>query len=121
MGTWSYGNFDNDCSADFLSELTGNIVSEIREAIKEPSDLEADEYWGSAMPACIEILNLLSSQKWVGVTLPEESEAKIWKDIFLKVWGESIDALEPKEGHKEKRLSVLENTFNKLIESTQHS
>ena len=116
MGTWSHGNFDNDCSADFLSDITGKLVEEIRQAVKDPEKLEADEYWGDAMPSSIELLNLIATQNWVGTVLPETSEAKAWKATYLEVWDKSIEHLNPKEGYKEKRLSVLEDTFNRLID-----
>jgi hypothetical protein len=115
MGTWSHGNFDDDTSADHLSELTGKLVKEIRDAMRNPDEIQPDEYWGCAVPCNIEILTLISAQKWVGTILPTHDEATQWKSTFMQVWDACIDDLDPKPEYKIQRRAVLEKTFNDLL------
>lgn len=51
MGTWGTGNFDDDTAADHLSILVSRLVREVTDAMAgDPVALEADEYWGVAVP-----------------------------------------------------------------------
>ena len=116
MGTWGAGNFDSDTAADHLGDVTGRLVKEIAEAMAgDPIELEADEYWGVAVPCNVELLALLAEQRWVGVTLPDEATARAWKAKLIAAWEKSIDGLGPSDAHRRDRQAVLESTFDRLI------
>lgn len=115
MGTWGTGNFDNDTAADHLSGLTGRLVREVADAMAgDPVELEADEYWGNAVPCNVEILTLLAG-RWVGVTLPPAETVEAWKAAYLSAWEASIDGLEPTPEFRAERRAVLERTFDALL------
>lgn len=116
MGTWGKGNFDSDTAADHLSDLTARLVREITEAMAgEPVELEADEYWGIAVPCNVEILAMLAEQRWVGVTLPDAATAESWKAKLLAAWDGSIEALGPSDEYVRERRAVLVQTFDRLL------
>lgn len=115
MGTWGHGNFENDSAADHLAELTRRLINEITKAMKDPSELEPDEYWGSAVPAAVELLNLFASREWDGALIPEPPVVEQWKSTFMAAWEGSIDGLQPVPGFKEKRRAVLVATFDELL------
>ncbi|WP_430791748.1 DUF4259 domain-containing protein [Actinoplanes sp. G11-F43] len=118
MGTWGSGNFDSDTAADHLAEVTGRLVSEVEEAMAgDPVELEADEYWGTAVPCNLELLTLLAGRDWVGVSLPEVATVEGWKATYLAAWDPSIDELGPSPEFKAERRAVLERTFDQLIEA----
>jgi hypothetical protein len=118
VGSWASGNFDNDTAADHLSVLTAKLVREVEEAMADdPVVLEADEYWGAAVPCNLEILTLLAGRPWVGVVLPEATTVQEWKATYLAVWDASIDDLEPAPEYKAERRAVLERTFDELAEA----
>jgi hypothetical protein len=116
MGTWGAGNFDSDTAADHLAELTARLVKEITAAMEgDAVELEADEYWGVAVPCNVELLALLAEQRWVGVVLPDATTAQTWKAKLIAAWDGSIDALGPSEAHRRDRHAVLVATFDRLI------
>lgn len=116
MGTWGSGNFDSDTAADHLSSLTARLVKEITDAMKgDAAELEADEYWGVAVPCNVELLALLAEQQWVGVMLPDAATAEAWKTKLLEAWEGSIDALGPSEAHRRDRHAALAATFERLL------
>lgn len=118
MGTWGAGNFDSDTAADHLSDLTARLVREIGDAMEgDPVELEADEYWGVAVPCNVELLAMLAEQRWVGVTLPDAATAQAWKAKLLAAWDRSIDALGPSDAYHRERRAVLVRTFDRLLEA----
>ncbi|MCA9578245.1 MAG: DUF4259 domain-containing protein [Polyangiales bacterium] len=119
MGTWGAGNFDNDTSADHLSTLTGRLVREVEEAMADPEELEADEFWGCAVPANLELLTLLAKQHYVGVVLPDVPTVDRWKATYMTAWEDSIDGLEPTDEFRRARRKVLLATFAKLRRAAQ--
>jgi hypothetical protein len=122
MGTWSTGNFDNDTAADHLSILTGRLLTEVEEAMAgDPAELEADEYWGVAVPCNLEILVTLANQKWVGVQLPAADTVQAWKTTYLTVWEATIDDLDPTPEYRAERRAALERTFDQLTEAIRRS
>ena len=115
MGVWDSGNFDNDTAADHLYDIVEGLIKDIRDAVVNPLELEADEYWGSAMPCNIELLTLIGSQHYSGFHYPDSEEAIKWKEVFMSAWLGSIDGLEPEESYKEERIKILNETFDKFI------
>ena len=94
---------------------TQTLIDEIEAAFINEDDLEADEFEGSVLPCRTFLFSLIAAQDWLGVELPSSEKVRSWKSRYLKVWSISIVELSPKEGFKEKRLSVLQNTFDALI------
>lgn len=116
MGTWGPGNFDNDTAADHLSIITARLRDEIVEAMAEGDEaLEADEYWGVAVPCNVELLALIAEQRWVGVVLPDAATVAEWKRRYLAVWEASIDELDPTPAHRRDRHATLVATFDRLL------
>jgi hypothetical protein len=115
MGTWGAGNFDSDTAADHLSTIAAKLIGEIEAAMRgDPVEIEADEYWGVAVPCNLELLALFAEQGWVGALLPDSAEIAAWKAKFLEVWEESIDGLSPSLEWKKARRAVLVRTFDRL-------
>lgn len=118
MGTWGAGNFDNDTAADHVSQMVSRLVQEITEAIEDPSSLEPDEYGGTMVPCNVELLTLIAKQGWTGAELNAVavSNVRVWKSVYMGVWEQSIDELDPKALWKIERRQVLEQTFDALIQ-----
>lgn len=114
MGTWGAGNFDSDTSADHMSTITSRLVSEVEEAMRDPKELEADEFWGCAVPMNVELLALLAKQGYVGVMLPDAATVDRWKATYMAAWEGSIDDLGPTDEFRRARRKVLLATFAKL-------
>jgi hypothetical protein len=114
MGTWSHGNFDNDAALDWVSEITGQLLKEISEAMDSPENLEADEWDSDVVPCKIELLCLMSENK-MRPNWPDKANLEKWKTIYLNAWDSSIDALEPEEDYKTQRRIVLVEVFNRML------
>jgi len=109
MGTWGPGNFDSDTAADHLSSIAGRLLDEVKNAMAgDPVELEPDEYWGVAVPCNLELLTLLSKQRWVGVMLPDVETVREWKTGFLAAYdGSDV-------GGSPARRAVIAATFERL-------
>lgn len=59
MGTWGPGNFENDTAAEHLIQLCNPLVEQIRNAVANPSLMEAGEDDSDVLVANIEILAIL--------------------------------------------------------------
>ncbi|RKN11965.1 DUF4259 domain-containing protein [Streptomyces radicis] len=115
MGRWGAGNFDEDTAADHLSLITGKLVDETAEAMAgDPVELEPDEYWGVAVPCNLELLHLIGTRGYVGVTLPSGDTVREWKKTYLAVWDEAIDGLAPTAEFRARRRESLVRTFDQL-------
>ncbi|MDH6132468.1 hypothetical protein P3T37_001853 [Kitasatospora sp. MAA4] len=115
MGTWGSGNFDDDTAADHLSIVTDRLIAEVAEAMAgDPVRIEADEYWGVAVPCNLELLYLLNQQGYVGAELPKADVIEGWKASYLPIWERSIDELDPKPEHRTARREILVRTFDQL-------
>ncbi|RBM20204.1 DUF4259 domain-containing protein [Streptomyces sp. PT12] len=109
------GDFDEDTAADHLSVLTGRLVDEVAEAMAgDPVGLEPDEYDGVAVPCNLELLHLLGTRGYVGVTLPSGDTVREWKKRYLAVWDEAIDGLAPTPDFRARRRETLVRTFDQL-------
>ena len=115
MGTWGSGNFENDTAADFLSELTSGWIEEIREAMSSPELMEPDEYEGVTVPCLVEFLVMMAEKSLAGSMLPSPEETEEWNKVYLDVWDNYIDELEPDGDYKIERREVLSDIFDKLI------
>ncbi|WP_326562149.1 DUF4259 domain-containing protein [Micromonospora sp. NBC_01796] len=115
MGSWGRGNFDSDTAADHLGAVTGRLLDEVARAMSgDPVEIEPDEYWGVAVPCNLELLCLLSEQRYVGVELPSEQTIADWKQRYLAVWDDSIGGLEPTGDYVTQRRATLVSTFDRL-------
>ncbi|MFE6779577.1 DUF4259 domain-containing protein [Streptomyces sp. NPDC057702] len=122
MGTWGSGNFDSDTAADHLADVIGRLVAEVADAMSgDPVELEADEYWGNAVPCHLELLYALARAGYATHHLPEPGVIASWKADFLAIWERTIDDLEPSAEFREERRAVLVRTFDQLAEvATRH-
>ncbi|GLF94746.1 DUF4259 domain-containing protein [Streptomyces yaizuensis] len=115
MGTWGSGNFESDTAADHLSIVTARLVTEVAQAMAgDPVELEADEYWGVAVPCNLELLYLIAAQGHAGAELPQPQVVEAWKQAFMAVWERSVDGLDPAPGFKEERRARLLETFDRV-------
>lgn len=115
MGTWGNGNFDSDTAADHLLILAARLLEETKAAMAgDPVELEADEYWGVAVPCNVELLALLAEQRWVGALVPDLATVLAWKNTYLAIWEASIDDLEPDPEWRSERRAVIVATFDRL-------
>ncbi|MET8571736.1 DUF4259 domain-containing protein [Streptomyces sp. NPDC004783] len=119
MGTWGSGNFESDTALDHLSIVVDRLVSEVTEAMAgDLVAIEPDEYWGVAVPCNLELLHVLAQAGYAHGNLPEVGVVEEWRKTFMAVWERTIDDLEPSPGFKEERRSVLNRTFDQLIDVT---
>ncbi|MFF2351838.1 DUF4259 domain-containing protein [Kitasatospora sp. NPDC058115] len=119
MGTWGSGNFESDTALDHLSAVVGRLVAEVAEAMAgDPVELEADEYWGVAVPCNLELLHTLVRAGYGAQDLPDAGVIAQWKSAFMAAWERSIDDLEPSPAFKEERRAVLGRTFDRLAQAT---
>ncbi|MFD4996613.1 DUF4259 domain-containing protein [Streptomyces buecherae] len=115
MGTWGSGNFENDTSADHLSEVIDRLVGEVADAMAgDPVELEPDEYRGNTVPCDLELLYVLTRAGYGARRLPAPEVIEGWKDHFIAVWERTIDGLDPSAGFTERRRAVLVRTFDQL-------
>ncbi|WP_017546851.1 hypothetical protein [Nocardiopsis prasina] len=115
MGTWGSGNLDNDTAADHLSAVIDRLVGEVAAAMAgDPVELEADEYWGDAVPCHLELLYVLAREGYSGGRLPAPEVVLGWRRIYMAAWERSIDGLEPSPEFREERRAVLHRTFDRL-------
>lgn len=115
VGTWGSGNFDGDTPADHLGEVTGRLVAEVRAAMAgDPVELEADEYWGAAVPCNLELLALIADRHYVGTELPKAAEIRAWKATYLAIWEAGIAGLGASASFTTERRAVLTATFDRL-------
>ncbi|MDT0265895.1 DUF4259 domain-containing protein [Streptomyces sp. DSM 44915] len=115
MGTWGHGNFDSDTAADHLALVIDRLVTEVGQVITgDPVRLEADEYWGVAVPCQLELLTVLARAGYGGGMLPKPEAVAVWRERYLSAWERSIDELEPSPEFRAERLAVLRRTFDEF-------
>jgi hypothetical protein len=125
MGAWGPGNFENDCSADYLHEICEPILKQIREAMSNPSLIQADEPDADLITAGLEIIACLSEhlgrfargqiQDFVYPrVLPAPDEVAQWRQKFLATWDATIDGLQPAADYKKRRRDVIIETFDRV-------
>ncbi|MEE1740033.1 DUF4259 domain-containing protein [Streptomyces sp. BE147] len=118
MGTWGSGNFESDTARDYLSSFIDRLVAEVAEAMDgDPVEIEADEYWGVAVPCQLELLTVLTRAGHTSDTPLRPELVEKWKKHFIAVWERTIDDLEPSQDYKEERRAVLIGTFDQLAEA----
>lgn len=113
MGVFGTGNFDSDCSAEFLGDLCDELIAQVESAINSPSNLEAGEYWSDVVPSIIDLLLLFEGRRLFGSKLPSPTDAARWKAAYLDAWEASGKEL--KQEFYTERKRVLQRTFAKLI------
>lgn len=130
MGTWGAGNFENDCAAEHVQELCSGLIAQIEKAVADPELLEPGEYHSQVMMANIEILACLSEglgrfeygsipDMLYPVFIPPSNTVEQWKTVYLNVWDNFIDRLEPKADYRKQRRDVLVDSFDRLISAAR--
>jgi len=116
MGVWGPGNFDDDTAGEYVWGITERLIKETNDAMRNPRQLEPDEYWGVIVPCNVELLSLLASKRW-GASVPKPSVVEQWKETYMTVWEGYIDKLILPEHpeHKALRREVLLRTFDELL------
>jgi hypothetical protein len=115
MGTWGAGNFDSDDACEFMDETLRKFHKIIEDCLLpenfESFFLEAfGEY--TLMPA-IDVIITLCEHYDISPQL-EVEKIKGWKELYLRVYDETVDTFGPKADWKINRRKVIEVTFNKL-------
>lgn len=113
MGTWGTGNFEDDTSADFLSEYTYDLIKEIEEIIKQKEEIEPDEYEGIILPCKIEILTMITEKNFVGCSCPTIEKVDFWLTKYLSVYDEYYTLYTDNINFIKQRREVIKNTFSK--------
>jgi len=115
MGTWGFGNFEDDTAADFFSIYTSELINEINNVIDKSEEIEPDEYEGVALPCKVEILTTLTKQKWVGCTHPDIQIVKDWCEKYLTVYDTYYIDTKDNLTYIQKRRETIQNTFDNYI------
>ncbi len=115
MGTWGTGNLDSDNASDYLViEIFGPLQTQILSVLEGSTSAEADED-GDATIVAVDALATLCAHFGYKSRISKVTLQSIRK-TFLEIWSESIDGLDPVEGHKEARQAEIEKTFDRLLE-----
>ncbi len=118
MGDRGAGNFDSDTALDWYAEFSDGLLTAIEDAMRDPECLRADEYEGEVVPCQIQVLCELDERghrpQW-----PAPDVLAQWKQTYLRVWDESVDALEPAADQKQARRATLVATFDRMLELAQ--
>jgi hypothetical protein len=121
MGTWSFGNFDNDDAADHIAEIGQQLIGQIKEIIANDSKLEPDEPESAIVLCNMEILCcLVDGIKTRDVflplgPLPTGDTVKQWKEKYLTIWDSYIDGLAPDKEYKQLRHQIISETFDRFL------
>lgn len=125
MGTWGPGNFDDDTSAEYIYEVVKPLLAQIEVSMQnKPTALQPDEFDGVVAICNIDIVSTLAEhlgrfdgekqRKTSIVSLPSPETISNWREEYLKVWDERIDALRPSPQYKVLRRKVIKKTFDRL-------
>lgn len=112
MGTWDEGNFSNDGALDYLATLIQKLVTRIENLLASDYGADLDECGESELMPSVEIISLLCEH--CDAVPPRESVVKGWRQRYLNIYDEQIDALDPDPEFKVKRRQVIDATFRKL-------
>lgn len=115
MGTWGAGNFDSDDSREFLDETIEKFHKTIEDCL-QPENFEVFflEHFGEPMlmPTVDMIVTLC--EHYHSSPRLEVEKVNYWKELYLRVYDETVDTFGPKAEWKINRRKVIEDTFNKL-------
>ncbi len=111
MGTWGTGNFDSDGALDFVAELTNQLVGRIEQCFAE-GRANLDEDGEDVIVPSVQILSILHEH--CDAAPPEVEMVSTWKQRYLLIYDEQIDALDPQPGYKVERRRIIEETFDTL-------
>ena len=111
MGTWGTGNFDSDDALDFVFELTTQLVEKIELYFAKGATSLVEDGEAVIMPS-VQILSIL--REHCEAAPPEVEVVNTWKQRYLLIYDEQIDALDPQPGYKAERRKIIEETFDTL-------
>lgn len=114
MGAWGTGNFDNDSACDYLDSIKFQLIRVIEDCFPSEDDTDLLDECGDELMASVEILTLLTEHYYGHNPHVEASEARNWKERFLRIYDEQIDDYEPDPEYKIERRTVIVDTFDKL-------
>jgi Domain of unknown function (DUF4259) len=118
MGTWGTGNLDSDHAAEYLSEVIFEpLETQILSVLEDTTSAEADEEGDSTIVA-VDALAVLCAHFDCTTSISKARLHSI-RERFLEVWSESMDGLDPVEGHKKERQAKIEKTFDRLLDCAE--
>jgi hypothetical protein len=114
MGTWGAGNFDNDSACDYLDSIKFQLIRVIEDCFKREDDTDLLDECGDELMASIEILTLLTEHYYGHNPHVEVSEARRWRDTYLRIYDNEMDDSLATLEYQVERRKVIEDTFAKL-------
>lgn len=125
------GNFADQRATQHLCDVCGPLLMEVREAMKTPSALRPDAWYGTLVPANLEIVACLlenlggsdEARSECREVLPAPETVANWRRRYMNVWDRHIDRTLPDASHKEQRRAVLLGTFRRIerLSAMSHS
>ncbi|NPC72040.1 MULTISPECIES: DUF4259 domain-containing protein [Corallococcus] len=127
MGTWGFGNFENDTAGEHLVGVVRPLLQQIADTVRDEALMAPDEYDGVAMISNLEIIACLAeslgksseSKTAPGMELPPPATIEKWREDYLRVWDGYIDQLNPKPDFKRRRRKVIQTTFERVLAAAQ--
>jgi hypothetical protein len=112
MGTWGAGNFESDGALDYVNEVADEIAARIEEILDDGDRSALDEEGEAVLMPSVAMLSVLHEH--CGGAPPKPDVVRRWKKVYLAIFDDQIDDLEPKETYKQERRVVIERTFTEL-------
>lgn len=112
MGSWGYGNIENDIAQDMLAEMSEDYFRRITETLRSEHGHEYDESAHYELFVWSEMLFAMSERGMVNSS-PEPGELRLLIVPFMDRWADyhrSAGQYPPEE-----RRVVMEATFQRLL------
>lgn len=113
MGTFGEGNFDSDGALDYVNDLVNRLAATVTQCLADEDRSALDEEGETIVVPSVDIIALLCAH--CSAVPPKEELVIQWRERYLRLYDEQIDALDPKAGYKVKRRAVIEQTFDRLV------
>lgn len=112
MGTWGFGNLENDGAQDALANICDNLFSEIIELLNHPHSHEYDDEPIGELFVRIEMVLTMSDKEMINSS-PDPNILRDLSKSYLKKWADyfkSDNQIPPKEAYEN-----MKESFNQLI------